>query len=70
MVAGLAGGGPAQKAGVRAGDIVLAVGGGTVSDLADFFRRVWAEGDAGVDVPLTVYRDRRSVDEAGCRRRL
>ena len=49
--------GPAQRAGVKAGDMVLGVGAGRVTQLADFFRTVWRLGPAGVDVPLTLARD-------------
>lgn len=58
-VAGLSTGGPAERAGLRQADLVVAVAGRKVSDLADCFRRVWALGQAGVDVPLTVARDGR-----------
>jgi S1-C subfamily serine protease len=61
-IAGVAANGPAQRAGLRPGDIVTAVDGVAVGDLADFFRQVWAMGEAGVAVPLTVYRDRRSIE--------
>jgi serine protease Do len=47
-------GGPAEKAGVMRGDIVNQVGGERPRNLADFYRRVWALGRAGVNVPLTV----------------
>jgi S1-C subfamily serine protease len=56
VVAGLAAGGPADKAGLKLGDQVLAVAGERVSGLAELFRRVWALGPAGVEVPLTVQR--------------
>ena len=46
--------GPAAAAGIDSGDIVLAVGGQPVASLAELFRRVWALGAAGVEVPLTV----------------
>lgn len=46
--------GPADKAGVRSGDIVIAVGGQAVGNHADFYRMVWATGPAGSDVPLKV----------------
>lgn len=62
VVMGLAGDGPARKAGLRAGDTVLAVAGTEVADLADFFRAVWALGDAGVDVPLTIDREGDAFD--------
>jgi S1-C subfamily serine protease len=48
--------GPAERAGLRTDDIVLAVGGEEVGTLADFYRRVWSRGAAGVDVPLRVLR--------------
>ena len=56
-IQGLAGGGPAERAGVQLGDVVRAVAGEAVEGLADFYRRVWRRGPAGVDVPLTLARD-------------
>jgi S1-C subfamily serine protease len=46
--------GPAARAGLKSGDIVIGVGGEEVSSLADFYRKVWARGAAGVEVPLRV----------------
>ena len=57
VVMGLATNGPAERAGLRTGDLVLAVGGTRASSLASFFRRVWSLGDAGVSVPLTLHRE-------------
>ncbi len=57
VIVGLAERGPAKRADLRTGDIVLAVAGKQVRDLASFFRRVWALGQAGVEVPLAIYRD-------------
>jgi S1-C subfamily serine protease len=57
VVVGLASGGPADRAGVHVGDVVLEVAGRQVGGLADTFRKVWALGTAGVDVPLTLMRD-------------
>lgn len=48
--------GPAERAGVRLDDIVLAVGEDEVASLPDFYRKVWARGAAGVEVPLKVLR--------------
>jgi S1-C subfamily serine protease len=62
VIAGLAGRGPAERAELHTGDIVLAVGGAQVHDLAGLFRRVWSLGHAGVEVPLTVYRDGRTFE--------
>jgi len=57
VVVGFAGNGPAQRAGLREGDAVLAVDGRPVGDLVAFFRAVWALGEAGVEVPLTLDRE-------------
>lgn len=54
---GLADEGPAERAGLQVGDLVLAVAGVKTTDLAGFFRQIWALGDAGVGVPLTLYRE-------------
>ena len=48
--------GPAARAGIRAGDQVLAVAGNNVQNLAHLFRSIWKLGQAGVDVPLTLAR--------------
>jgi len=57
VVGGLADSGPADRAGVRTGDLVLEVAGERASTLADLFRKVWRLGSAGVEVPLTLGRE-------------
>jgi S1-C subfamily serine protease len=57
VVGGLAEGGPAQRAGVRQGDLIVAVGGQRVGSLAEFFRTVWDIGPSGSVIPITVARD-------------
>jgi S1-C subfamily serine protease len=56
VVGALTQGGPAHRAGVRLGDVVLEVAGEPVADLADLFRRIWETGSAGTEVPLTLAR--------------
>jgi S1-C subfamily serine protease len=62
VIVGLADRGPAKRADLRTGDIVLAVAGSEVRDLAGFFRGVWAQGKAGVEVPLTIFRDGHTME--------
>jgi S1-C subfamily serine protease len=57
VVGGLADSGPAERAGVRPGDRILAVEGDQVSDLASLWRRVWAAGPAGTPIALQLARD-------------
>jgi len=44
--------GPAARAGVKPGDIVLAVGQESVATQVDFYRKIWARGTAGAEIPL------------------
>ena len=57
VVMGVAEHGPADLAGIESGDIIVDVAGAPVNGLADFFRTVWAQGEAGVEIPITVLRD-------------
>jgi S1-C subfamily serine protease len=54
--------GPAEEAGLKPGDMILTVDGKAVNGLADFYRKVWALGNAGVDVPLSVLQGIRIRD--------
>ncbi len=47
-------GSPSEKAGIKTGDIIIAVNKQAVQGMADFYRKVWALGQAGVDVPLRI----------------
>jgi S1-C subfamily serine protease len=62
VAVGIAPKGPAARAELKTGDVILAVQGETVSTLAGFYRRVWSLGQAGVEVPLTLYRDGVTFD--------
>ena len=48
--------GPAEAAGIRTNDIIVAVNGNPVSSMASFLREVWATGAAGVDVNISIVR--------------
>jgi S1-C subfamily serine protease len=56
VVGRVASDGPSDKAGIRHGDQVTAIDGVPVHELADFYRRLWRRGDAGVTVQLGVTR--------------
>ena len=62
VIAGLAPGGPAERAGLQVGDIVVEASGAKPSSLADLFRRIWAAGSAGAQVRLKVVREGKFVD--------
>ena len=62
LLAGLAPGGPAEKAGAKVGDVIVDVAGDKPLTLADLWRRVWRCGPPGVNVPLKLFRKDRAVD--------
>jgi S1-C subfamily serine protease len=62
VVVGIAPKGPASRAEIKTGDVVVAVKGERVSTLGGFYRKVWAQGQAGAEVPLTLYRDGVTFD--------
>jgi S1-C subfamily serine protease len=57
VVIGVSPQGPAARAELRRGDIILALADHPVSDLADFYTRLWAHGPAGATIPLRIQRD-------------
>jgi S1-C subfamily serine protease len=64
LIGRVAPGGPAEKAGVQKGDVVVGVGGRPATGLADFYRQVWSLGAAGTVVPLDVLQnnEKRRLD--------
>ena len=57
VVVGFTDNGPADVADIRVGDVVIGVAGQPVESLGDLFRRMWDLGDAGVRVPLDIFRN-------------
>ena len=57
MVGGVSSGGPADAAGLRAGDRVVSVDDDDVPDLAGLWRRLWSCGTAGARVRMRIARD-------------
>ncbi len=52
---------PAQLAGLKRGDVISEIRDGEVGGLADFYRKVWDSGPAGVEIPMRVIRDGRDA---------
>lgn len=61
VVMSVAEGGPAAQAGLRPGDVISDIQDGEVEGLADFYRKLWASGPAGSEVPIRVVRDGRET---------
>jgi S1-C subfamily serine protease len=57
VVIGISANGPAGRAELKTGDIILAVDGEKVTSQTAFYKKMWGLGPAGVDVPLTVHHE-------------
>jgi S1-C subfamily serine protease len=57
VIAGIAPGGPASRAGAKVGDIVVEVAGAKPRGLADLWRSIWRVGPAGAEIPLKLRRE-------------
>ena len=62
VVQRLAADGPASRAGVEPGDAILKVGDVAIDGMATFYRQLWAQGDAGIVVPLTIARSNKELE--------
>src|SRR5580692_9214189 len=57
FVSGVTSEGPADRAGLKRGDVILGVNGEPVNHLPDFYRKLYSQGDAGTVIPLDVIKD-------------
>lgn len=57
VVGGISEGGPADRAGLKRGDILQALNGDVLDEVGDFYKRLWASGPAGSVVTLRMERD-------------
>lgn len=62
VIVGVSAKGPAARAELKAGDVILAINGEKITSQAGFYRKLWALGPAGVDVPLTVHHEGVTFD--------
>jgi S1-C subfamily serine protease len=51
--------GPADDAGLKAGDIIVGIGGQPIKGQADFYIRLWRSGEAGVEIAIEVLKGNR-----------
>jgi S1-C subfamily serine protease len=57
VVGGISDGGPADRAGLKRGDVLQALNGEVLDDIPDFYRKLWASGPPGTPVLLRMERD-------------
>ena len=62
VVARTADDGPAARAGIEPGDVIVRVAKEPVADLGDLYRQIWSLGPAGAAVPLTIVRGGAAVE--------
>jgi S1-C subfamily serine protease len=62
VVVGIAPKGPAARAEIKTGDVLVAVAGEKVTTLTALYRKIWSLGQAGIEIPLTIYRDGVTFD--------
>jgi S1-C subfamily serine protease len=62
VVAAVAPGSPAERAGVKIGDLVLEIAGEKPTGLADLWRKLWRVGTPGCEVPLKLLRKQRVLE--------
>jgi S1-C subfamily serine protease len=51
--------GPAEEAGLKAGDIIVGIGGQPIKGQADFYLRLWKSGEAGAEILIEVLKGNR-----------
>lgn len=59
VVMSVAGGGPAEQAGIQRGDIISEFDGDEVLGLGDFYRKLWRKTPAGSEFSMRIVRDGR-----------
>ncbi len=64
VIGGISDGGPADRAGLRRGDILHALNDEVLDDVADFYRKLWESGPAGTTVRLRMERDNDAFEVA------
>jgi len=47
---------PAERGGIKRGDVILALGGQAIGNQAEFYHALWASGSAGNEITLQIWR--------------
>jgi S1-C subfamily serine protease len=42
--------------------VLLSIAGAEVRDLAGLYRKVWSLGTAGLEIPMSIYRDGKTIE--------
>ncbi|MDP6428103.1 MAG: S1C family serine protease [Rhodospirillales bacterium] len=64
FVSGIIPDGPSEMAGVEAGDLITGINDQAVTSLVDMYGKLWASGEAGVEVLINLRRDGEDIDIA------
>jgi serine protease Do len=51
-------GSPADRAGLKRGDVILGIAGESIGGQSDFYRKLWSSGEAGCDITLHVLQNK------------
>ena len=54
--------GPAARAGLKPGDMIIGVGEARVRNQEEFYRSMWDLGGSGTEVPIKVLRDGETMN--------
>ena len=57
VIVGISAGGPAEQAGLKSGDVIVAIDRKDVCTLPELYRQVWSAGEAGSVISVTFERD-------------
>jgi len=49
---------PAERAGLKRGDVILGIAGESIGGQSDFYRKLWSSGEAGCDIALHVLHEK------------
>jgi len=54
--------GPAEAAGIKAGDVLLSVNNKEVKTMQDFYKTAWSLGGPGTKIPINIQREDKNIN--------